>query len=176
MLEAAVFGRIAGKSLAACAYQSKMPELSDKTAYALDAELSAVMKRKGEEKAAVIRSELRKTMTEYCGITRGEQELKKAKDKIAELKKRYENIALMDKSRTFNTELAEMLELRNMLDVAQAAVESAFERKESRGAHNMPEYPKRNNKEWLKHTLATRKDGEIKITYKDVVITTLKPD
>jgi len=176
MLEAAVFGKIAGKSLAAWAYQSKLLETGDKIAYTIEAELKDMLARKGNEKIAVIRDELRKTMTEKCGITRSEQELKKAKDKIAELRKRYENIALMDKSKVFNTELMENLELHNMLDLAQAVVESAINRKESRGAHNMPEYPKRDNKQWLKHTLATLKDGEIRTTYKDVVITTLKPD
>jgi succinate dehydrogenase / fumarate reductase flavoprotein subunit len=176
MLEAAVFGKTAGKSLAAWAYQSKLPEASDKIAYTIEAELKDLLTRKGNEKIAVVRDELRKTMTERCGITRSEQELRKAKDKIAELRKRCENIALMDKSRIFNTELMEHLELCNMLDIASAVVESALNRKESRGAHNIIEYPKRDNKEWLKHTLATMKDGEIKIAYNDVVITTLKPE
>jgi succinate dehydrogenase / fumarate reductase flavoprotein subunit len=176
LLEAAVFGKIAGKSLAAYSYQTKLHDADSNIVAGIEKELQQNMQRKGEEKIAQLRDELRKTMTERCGIFRSAEGLRKAREKISELKKRIENVGMMEKSRIFNTELTDYLEIRNMLLLSEAIVDSAFERTESRGAHNRTDYTRKNNKDWLKHTLATKTDGKIIISYKDVNITKIKPE
>jgi fumarate reductase flavoprotein subunit len=91
------------------------------------------------------------------------------------LKDRFRNIVLDDRSVSFNTELITALELEFMLDVAQALVHSARLRTESRGSHQRTDYPARDDKNFLKHSMAYKTDGEPRIGYKDVVITRWPP-
>ncbi|HSQ48510.1 MAG TPA: hypothetical protein VLL96_02370, partial [Candidatus Deferrimicrobiaceae bacterium] len=91
------------------------------------------------------------------------------------LKKSYLNIGLMNKSRIFNYELQEALELGNMLRVAEVIVYSALQRLESRGAHFRNDYPERNDEEWLKHTFVNETPTGLQICHKPVVIGKFTP-
>ena len=82
---------------------------------------------------------------------------------------------MRDRSRIFNQALTFALELGFMLDCAEATVLSAIDRKESRGAHSRTDYPQRNDAEWLKHILVTRRNGQPSITYQPVTITKWPP-
>ena len=84
-------------------------------------------------------------------------------------------MALSDHSLTFNTELPSVLELEYMLDIAEAMAHGALARTESRGSHQRTDYPERDDGKFMKHTLATRTDGEPRIDYLDVVITRWPP-
>jgi succinate dehydrogenase / fumarate reductase flavoprotein subunit len=97
--------------------------------------------------------------------------------KIVELKERWNTIRLMDAGRTFNTELMEVIELGNLLECAEATIAGALARKESRGGHYRSDYEKRDDVNFLKHTLAYRSDtpGQPQLRYKPVVITTFQP-
>ena len=94
---------------------------------------------------------------------------------IKKLREEYKSLGVVDKSKNFNTELLELIELRNLLDLALITAESAKNRKESRGAHSREDYPDRNDEEWLKHTLATLSSDEVNIGYKDVDISKWEP-
>jgi len=82
---------------------------------------------------------------------------------------------LDDCGKVFNTDLLNAWEIGNLLDLAEVTAASALARKESRGAHAREDFPKRDDKNWLKHTLAWLKDGEIRLRYKPVVITKYQP-
>jgi fumarate reductase flavoprotein subunit len=129
----------------------------------------------GKETIAAIRVELNKTMEEGAGIYRTEESLKATCAKVRELKDRYKNVGISDKSNSFNTELTTAIELGYMLDAAEAVAFSALARKESRGSHQRVDHPQRDDQQYLKHSLAYRTDGDPRIEYLDVVITKWPP-
>ena len=130
----------------------------------------------GSEKVAVIREEMQKSVEEGAGIYRTAATLQESVNKLQELQQRFRNVSIMDHGRTFNTELTSVIELSYMLDVAGAIVQSALNRKESRGAHQRTDFPKRNDAEYLAHSLITRNtDGTSQIKLLPVTITRWPP-
>ena len=115
-------------------------------------------------------------MTEKCSVFRNSDGLEQALEDISHLEKRYLNVGLTNKSKIFNYELQDALELGNMLKTAQAIVFSALKRKESRGAHYRSDYLERNDEEWLKHTLVYTAPEGLKTAYKPVSITRFAPE
>jgi fumarate reductase flavoprotein subunit len=122
------------------------------------------------ETIAGIRAELNRTMEEGCGIYRTEQSLQATCQKLRELKQRYQNVAISDKTNSFNTELTSAIELGYLLDAAEAVAFSALARKESRGSHQREDFKQRDDAAYLKHSLAYRSDGDPRIEYKDVAL------
>ena len=115
-------------------------------------------------------------MMDKCGIFRNEKDLAENKEILKQLRQRYQNITVQDKSKVFNTDLMEAIELGNLIDIAESINESALNRQESRGAHTREDFPNRNDAEWMKHTFITKADsGELKIDYKQVVKTRFEP-
>jgi fumarate reductase flavoprotein subunit len=134
-----------------------------------------IRKQGGTERVATLRQEMNRIMEAGAGIYRAENSLQEACSTLAILKDRFRNIVLDDRSVSFNTELITALELEFMLDVAQALVHSASRRTESRGSHQRTDYPARDDKNFLKHSLAYKTDREPRIAYKDVMITRWPP-
>ena len=134
-----------------------------------------IRKQGGTERIATVRQEMTKSLESGAGIYRTEESLRKTCSTVARLRERFQNIHLDDHSVSFNTELMSALELEFMLDVAQALAHSALRRTESRGSHQRTDYPARDDKNFLKHSLAFRTDAEPRIEYKDVVITRWPP-
>ena len=95
--------------------------------------------------------------------------------KIKELKERYKNVEIVDKSKGFNTDLISTIELGYMLDLAEVVAYCALLRRESRGAHYRLDYPKRDDENWLKHSLAYKTADGVKVDYIPVTITKWKP-
>ena len=175
LLEALFFGRWVGGNIAKDLENINLKEAKSEDAKTFTNEIETLLSSDGSEKIAKIRNELQETMTTKVGVFRDEEKMLEAKEKIKELRSRYKNIRLDDKSREFNTELQEALELGHMLDYTLFIVEGALNRKESRGAHFREDYPKRDDENFLKHTFGYLKDDEIEITYGDVVITKYEP-
>ena len=109
------------------------------------------------------------------GVFREEAGLKEAIAKIAELQERYRRVAIDDKGQRFNTDLLEAWELGALLDIAQVTADTALNRTESRGGHCREDYPKRDDVNWLKHSLAWRRDGKFELRYKPVTIIDYQP-
>jgi fumarate reductase flavoprotein subunit len=127
------------------------------------------------ERVATLRTEMNSIMEEATGIYRDGARLEASLPKIAALKERYKNVALDDRTLSFNTELISAIELGFMLEVAEAGLHSAYNRKESRGSHQRTDFPKRDDQNFLRHSMAFRTDGAPRIEYKDVVITRWPP-
>lgn len=177
--ELLVFGARAGRhavdraKTAAAAASSKALE---KQAADADSRVKALFKRKGRESVSGLRKELNTTMEEGCGIYRSEASLKETCNKIAELRARYQDVRLEDKSSVFNTDLMQTLELGAMIEVAEAIAQSALHRQESRGSHQRLDHEKRDDVKYLKHSLAYfNPNGAPRIDYLDVVITKSQP-
>jgi fumarate reductase flavoprotein subunit len=130
----------------------------------------------GRERVADLREEMQETMEQNAGIYREGSSLSKATDKLRELQDRFRSVAIMDHSRTFNTELIAALELSYMLDVAESIVQCALRREESRGAHQRTDFPARDDQQFLSHSLVHRNsDGSCRIEYLPVTITRWPP-
>jgi fumarate reductase flavoprotein subunit len=130
----------------------------------------------GDESISGIRREMKSSLEQGAGIYRDEEGALTACEKVADLRARYRDIEVHDKSNVFNTDLQSALELRNLLDVAETVAEGSLERRESRGAHQRLDYIERDDENFLKHSLAFRQpDGRPRIEWMDVTITRSKP-
>jgi fumarate reductase flavoprotein subunit len=128
------------------------------------------------ERLALLREEMQRTTEQSAGIYRSGDSLAQAADKLRQLQERFRNVALQDRSRTFNTELIAALELSFMLDVAEAIVHCALAREESRGAHQRTDFPARDDQRFLAHSLIYRNpDGSCRVEYLPVTITRWPP-
>ncbi|CAN5380424.1 fumarate reductase (quinol) flavoprotein subunit [soil metagenome] len=179
LTELLVFGNRAGKNAAEFALTQNgtskaITSLAYDEAMRIDREL--LSKSGGREKIAVLRNEMHTCMEEGAGIYRTEASLKKSKDEIRELQERYKNIKIEDSSKTFNTEIISAFELSYLLDIAEAIVESALHRQESRGSHQRIDFPLRDDVNFLAHSLAYKKEhGNPEIKYTPVNITRWPP-
>ncbi len=176
LLDLVVFGKEAGIHAAEYAAGAQFEPLPDDAADYARAQLDAILNSKGNERVADIANEMKHEMMDKVGVFRTEEGMQEALNKIRELKERFKHIHIDDHGKVFNTDLLTAWELSNLLDVAEITTASALARKESRGAHSRDDYPKRDDQNWLKHTLAWRREnGEIELRYKPVVITKYQP-
>ncbi|MES2296580.1 MAG: fumarate reductase (quinol) flavoprotein subunit [Pseudomonadota bacterium] len=130
----------------------------------------------GKESMSGLRKEMMDTMEKNVGIYRTEAGLQEAVEVIANLRRRYQDVSLNDKSNVFNTDLFQVLELGSMLDCAAAMTEGALARRESRGAHQRLDYSARDDQNYLRHSMAHFRGLERPgIDYLDVVITSSPP-
>ena len=177
--ECLVFGARAGR--AAAQYAPSQPAPNGKAIAQADderrrLESDFLNKTGGKERIATIRTEMQASMEKSAGIYRDETLLSEGANKLRELQERYGEINLDDRSRTFNTELESALELGFMLDVAESMVQCAFDRTESRGAHQRMDYPARDDQKFLAHSLVHRNaDGTARVGYQPVTITRWPP-
>jgi len=178
LLETLVFGQRAGRK--AAEQVDKEKRIPHKTAFqnrlrAFESGLEEIFGRKKEEPSFLIRDEMKALMTSQVGIFRKESALLTAKEKIKELKKRFLKIGLKRRDLAFNNEFIQYSELEAMLHLAEAIVEGALARKESRGSHFRVDYPSRDDEHWLRHTLAFKTAEGAKLDYKEVTITSYPP-
>ncbi len=124
----------------------------------------------GQISSAEIRIDMQKTMQSHCAVFRTEDTLQQGVNKIAKVVERFDDVKVSDHTLVWNTDLVETLELENLLSQASVTANAALNRKESRGAHARDDYPDRDDKEWMKHTL-THFDTEtrqVSIDYRPV--------
>jgi fumarate reductase flavoprotein subunit len=123
-----------------------------------------------------LRREMRTSLEEGAGIYRDEEGAAETCEKIAEIRERYKNIEINDKSNVFNTDLQAALELNNLLEVAETVAEGSLLRRESRGAHQRLDYTERDDENFLKHSLCFRQAGERpRVEWSEVIITRSQP-
>ncbi len=177
LAECLVYGAFTGGAAAGYVLSGKEgSQVRVEAAKRVEARLyDGILKRETGERLYDIRQELRDNMDANFSIYRTGQQLTFALKKIRELRKRFDTAKVDDHDRTFNTDLTSALELENMLELAEIIVLGGLAREESRGAHSRLDFPKRDDENWLKHTLATYSaDGPV-LSYAPVRITMWKP-
>ena len=183
LLDINVFGKRSGQHAVEYVKTAEFVPLPDNPAAGVRALLDTVRSGDGSENIAAIRKELQDSMDRNAQIFRTDESLAEVTELIERLRARYRNIALRDKGKRFNTDLLEAVELGFLLDLAEVVVYSARSRKESRGGHMREDYPERDDKNFLVHTMAylvgdpeSADAGEhIKLGWKPVVITNYPP-
>ena len=175
--ECLVWGGITGGEIAI--YLAQNPGLSNMPdEKARDEEkrvFDGLLKQRGTENPALIRRELRTMMDQHAGVYRTGESMKAGLEKIADLKQRFANITIQDKSRIYNTNLIQALETENMLDLAEVLLFSGLNREESRGAHARRDFTKRDDERFLTHSMVYYTGGKPRVEYKPVTITNWKP-
>lgn len=181
LLDINVFGKRAGNNAVAYAQGADFVDLPTDAADGVVKLLAQLREGEGTENVAEIRKALQETMDRNAQVFRTEETLQTALADIAELRKRYPNVRIHDRGRRFNTDLLEAVELGFLLDLAEIVVVSAINRKESRGAHMRDDYPKRDDVNYMQHTMAYRTAGEIgvpqeiRLDWKPVRVTHYEP-
>ena len=175
LLEASVFGRRAGYAIAEFiqggAELHPLPGNPAKRSSQRIERLLDDSDGSKRESAARISNEMKAMMTDSCGIFRDADGLQAALSNVKQLQERFNNARVMDKGKRFNTDVQNALETGNLLTFSEVIIASALARTESRGAHSRIDFPKRDDENWLKHTLAHSNGGELPIiSYKDVNI------
>jgi succinate dehydrogenase / fumarate reductase flavoprotein subunit len=167
LLDIIVFGRAAANEMIEYMKENRyrLPMNEDAVEQALDR--LHRWDRKGEgETVDGLKDDLKKAMEDYCGVYRTQELLDKGVEEVGKIRDRLPNVYIDDFSRTFNTARIEALELENLVEVAMCTVVSAAARQESRGAHSRVDFPKRDDKQWMKHSLYFS-DGD-RMDYKPV--------
>ena len=161
LLDLVVFGRAAGLHVEE-SIRHGLP-LHEVTEDEVNVALKRVKRwddSKGGESVSEVRAAMQKVMQTDFGVFRSEQYMQEGLNKLKELRERLQHAVLSDKSLVFNTARVEALELDNLMDIAYVTAIAALTRRESRGAHYREDFPKRDDKNWLKHLLCTL-DGRI---------------
>ncbi len=177
LIDLVVFGRAAGlrcgDTLDAGASQ---PELTDASSAKHIARFDKMRNASGEHSVASLRLEMQKTMQENCAVYRTGDVLREGVEKIDAVFAKLPGIDVQDRSMIWNTDLVEALEFDNLIAQAAVTVNSAANREESRGAHAREDFGDRDDEKWMKHTLAWKTDGGVKLDYRPVHDFTMSND
>jgi succinate dehydrogenase / fumarate reductase flavoprotein subunit len=177
LIDLVVFGRAAAKR-AAEIIKPGMPHEeigNSETEKCLD-RFDKLRNANGDNATSELRLSMQKTMQSKCAVFRTEKTLKEG---VEEIRKTYDgmsSISVQDRSLIFNTDLVETLEFDNLIRQALVTVDSAYNRKESRGAHAREDFPKRDDEKFMQHTLAWCDGKNTKINYRPVTKSTLTND
>jgi succinate dehydrogenase / fumarate reductase flavoprotein subunit len=178
LLECVVFGKRAGEKIGEYVQERDFPKVFD-SAYGAHGELllEQIWNRQGSCRVAELRRQVQKVMTEHCGIYRDQETLEQGIALLEKLEQRYErDLLVSDRSMVFNMELVAVLELGSLITVGKIIMYSALWRKESRGAHFRNDYPQRNDREFLKHSLGYFSDNRVIISHRPVDLSLIALD
>ncbi len=170
LLDLIVFGRRAGKDMLEFVQQTKgwLPVPSDAVSK-VEARINDTLSRTNGESIGVVRSDLQEMMMENVSVFRSGETLSKAAKEIKRLKERSSKVIVQDKGKEYNTDLLDALELEYLIDFSITVIETALAREETRGAHARDDFPKRNDEQWMKHSMCWLDDsGDIELKFKSV--------
>lgn len=175
LVDLVVFGRRAGKRIRADLDELQWSRTGGNPADRTLERIDRIRNRSDGERASALRKELQQLMSDDCSVYRTESGLKDALVRLGALEERYSSVTVDNKGSSFNMDLVEAIELESLLGLSDTILRSALNRQESRGAHFREDYPERDDKNWLKHTLVRKTEHGAEIFYKPVSITRFKP-
>ncbi len=179
LLEAVVFGKVAGESVSDYVEGSYEDEEGEKTiqkkAVWLSRKVDMLMKKRSGENVYHLLRQLKDLMSEKVCIFRNEKTLKEALTEIHQLREKYRQVYICSDCLTYCQEVITLIEFESMLDISEVITLGALKRQETRGSHCRVDYPKRDDQNWLKHTLMTDREGKPQESYKEVIVTRYKP-
>jgi succinate dehydrogenase / fumarate reductase flavoprotein subunit len=171
-----VFGRRAGVDMARFCQESELLPLPEGAAAEVMAEFERLRTGQGDHSPYSLREQMQVLMTAKVGVFRVEERMREAIDELRSLREHYRaGLHIDDQGKVFNTDLMEAWELGCLLELAEVTATSAVVRQESRGGHAREDYPKRDDVNWLKHTLCYAEGDGYRLDYKPVVITRYEP-
>ena len=178
LLDTLVFGRRSGEHAARQAMHMPMPSTPSSRLTDTERAIGAIVRREGNgRRIGAIKEELGETMNQYVAVFRDAEGLAEAHEIVRRLKEEAASAAIDDRGLVFNQDVIAAIELGYMLDVAEATVVAAEERKESRGAQYRTDFPKRNDGDWLKHVDISLDGGsEPRVSYSEVTMTRWQPE
>jgi len=176
LLDLIVFGKHSGLRAAEFSQGAAFQPLPADPTEFTRAQIDAIYNAQGNEKILEISGKMKAVMMDSVGMFRTGEGMQSALETVRELRERYKHIPLQDQGKIFNTEMINIWELGNLLEIAEVVTVCALARTESRGAHARDDYPNRDDVNWLKHTLSwVKPDGQIELGYKPVVLTKYQP-
>ena len=178
LLDLVVFGRAAGDRAAEMITPGqKQPELPANAGEEALARLDGRRFTKGTTPTSELRAEMQATMQAHCAVFRTEELMQEGRDRLTALWARNDDVKVSDTSLIWNSDLAETLEYDNLLAQAVVSLDSAINRKESRGGHAREDFPDRDDENWMKHTYVwLNEDGTSRIDYRPVHTETMTAD
>jgi succinate dehydrogenase / fumarate reductase flavoprotein subunit len=177
LVDLVVFGRRGGQRMAEYAKKADFVPLPKDAGKEVEAELERLRTANGSTRVAELRDKMQAVMFDAVGIFREEKLMQEALTTVRELQYRFRtDLSIDDRGKIFNSDMLEAWELGSLLDIAEVTTVAAIDRKESRGGHARGDYPNRDDKNWLKHSLAFRDaKGKITLKSKPVVIQKYQP-
>ncbi|MBY0273370.1 MAG: succinate dehydrogenase flavoprotein subunit [Alphaproteobacteria bacterium] len=177
LLDLIVFGRAAAyRAAEVITKENEVKPLGSRDGEEVIEKIDRLRHAKGSLKVAEVRLNMQRTMQNHCAVFRTKEHLEEGIKKLQEVVTSYQDIHLTDRSMIWNTDLVEALELENLLQQSMVTIHSALNRTESRGAHAREDYPARDDKTWLKHTVARLIADKVSFTYRPVHLYTLTPE
>ena len=175
LLDLVVFGRRAGRMIARELPELELNEGMKRMDEASKSRIDQLMSRTGGERTFAIRNALQIMMMDKCSVFRNEADMRQALEELESIKLRYKSVCIDNRSMKYNTDLTEAMELECLIGLAETILKSAITRQESRGAHFREDYPDRDDKNWLKHTMIRKLGDTTEIFYKPVNISRFQP-
>jgi succinate dehydrogenase / fumarate reductase, flavoprotein subunit len=176
LLECVVYGRRVGASIARYVQDRVLPTV-DAGVYLQEAQgtIQGLLDRTGEYRINEIRTAYQDCMTEYCGVFRTEERMKQGLVELKALQEKAGRIQLQDRGQVWNAELIEAMEMRSLLLVGEVILTSALARRESRGSHYRDDFPTRDDRDFLHHSLVNVVEGGVVRSTMSVVIDMFEP-
>ena len=174
LVDLVVYGRRAGQDIARYVKEADPPPVGKEPEAAARTLVETLRGGKGPH-GGELRERMKDLMMESVGIYRSAEQMQAAVAELQSLRDRYREVRAQDGSSGYNTDLLEIFELGNLLDLALVTVAGALNRTESRGAHSREDYPQRDDEKWLKHTLARLQADQVRIAYRPVDISRFEP-
>ncbi|MGD2014546.1 MAG: succinate dehydrogenase flavoprotein subunit [Desulfobacterales bacterium] len=175
LLDLVVFGRRAGRHIGEYVKEVEVPTVNEDVTDTAAGWIKQLTDGQSGPHGGHIMEEMQTAMMENVGIYRNEKDMQAAVDKIQNLLDRYQQVRVQDSGSAFNTDLLELIELRNLLDLSLLTAAAALDRQESRGAHSREDFPDRDDDNWLKHSLAYLNGDSVRIEYKTVDTSVWEP-
>lgn len=175
LLDLVVFGRRAGKMIAEELKQLDFNNHSSNLDEVSRHRIESLLARSHGERSFPIRNDLQTLMMDRCSVFRNEADMLKGLSGLESIKDRYKSICIQNRNPRYNTDLTEALELECLIGLAETILKSAIARQESRGAHYREDFPNRDDKNCLKHTMIQNRSDGTEIFYKPVNISRFEP-